>query len=139
MAINRNIQATDELKQRLGADLVFPIAGSFEPVRGVDTLLQDIQQLLLTIPGERVMRPDFGCTLRNQVWENIQEAADLGQQSIEKAIEDFEPRITLLAVNADINSNTDLITFNIQFIINETDSTLNLIFPFRVGTQLSFQ
>lgn len=126
------------LIDRLGSDLKFPIEGSFEPISGLDLLIQDIQQLLLTTPGERVNRPDFGCFLRTQIWENLDVAASEGAASIHEALENFEPRITVTDVNSTINRNTGLITFNIQFIVNNTDTALNLIFPFRSGTALSF-
>lgn len=126
------------LKDRLGSDLQFPIQGSFESISGLDLLLQDIQLLLLTIPGERTGRPEFGCNLRNQIWENIEDARQNGMASIREAIERFEPRVTLLGVTGEANSNTGLITFNIQFIVNTLDSPINLVFPFRAGTQLSF-
>lgn len=128
----------DNLKNRLGSDLSFPIEGNFESTSGVDLLLQDIQRLLLTIPGERPMRPNFGCTLRNQIWENLESARIQGAASIREAIELYEPRITLIGVNSSVNDNTGLITFNIQFVVNSTDTALNLVFPFRAGTQLSF-
>lgn len=126
------------LQNRLGSDLLFPIAGNFKSVSGVDLLLQDIQRLLLTIPGERPMRPGFGCNLRNQIWENMESARTQGAASIREALELFEPRITLLNVQSSANDNTGLITFNIQFVVNSTDTAINLVFPFRAGTQLSF-
>lgn len=128
----------ENLKERLGSDLRFPIEGSFASISGLDLLLQDIQQLLLTIPGERVNRPDFGCHLRDQVWENLETAAQQGASSIQEAIENFEPRVTVTNVDSTVNENTGLITFNIQFLVNNTDTALNLVFPFRAGTQLSF-
>jgi len=126
------------LKIRLGSDLKFPISGNFEPISGLDLLLQDIQQLLLTIPGERVNRPEYGCLLRNQIWENLDVAASNGSSAIRDALDNFEPRITVTDVNSTINNNTGLITFNIQFIVNVSDTSVNLIFPFRAGTSLSF-
>jgi phage baseplate assembly protein W len=127
------------LKERLGSDLKFPINNNFEAITGVQLLLQDIQRLLLTVPGERPNRPEFGCNLRNQIWENIDTAAVSGEASIREAIDRFEPRITLFGVTSSVNRNTGLITFNIQFKINNDDSLLNLVFPFRAGIQLSFQ
>lgn len=126
------------LKDRLGSDLKFPISGSFESISGLDLLLQDIQILLLTVPGERPGRPEFGCQLRTQIWENLEEAKINGIGSIRDALERFEPRITLLGVTGEVNSNTGLITFNIQFIVQTIDNPINLVFPFRAGTQLSF-
>lgn len=128
----------DNLKERLGNDLRFPINGSFKHISGLELLVQDIQQILLTTPGERVNRPDFGCNLRNQIWENITTAAIQGEASIRSSLDRFEPRITVTNVTSTINENTGLITFNIQFIVNNTDTALNLIFPLRVGTSLSF-
>lgn len=126
------------LKDRLGSDLKFPIDTNFQAISGVDLLIQDIQRLLLTVPGERPNRPEFGCNLRNQIWENIDVAATNGAASIREAIDRFEPRITLISVTSSVNRNTGLITFNIQFQVNNDDSTLNLVFPFRAGTSLSF-
>lgn len=129
---------TQSLNTRLGSDLLFPIMGNFQPVAGINLLLQDIQQLLLTIPGERVFRPTFGCQLRNQIWENMATVQISGASAIKTALQQFEPRITVLDVTSTSNENTGLISFNIQFVVNTTDNVLNLIFPFRVGQQLSF-
>lgn len=129
--------STQSLNERLGSDLRFPISGNFEPISGLDLLIQDMQQLLLTLPGERINRPEFGCNLRSQVWENLDTAAELGKSSIHEALENYEPRITVTGVTSDVNDNTGLITFNIQFTVNNTDTALNLVFPFRSSSQLS--
>lgn len=126
------------LTSRLGSDLKFPIMGNFQPISGVQLLLQDIQQLLLTMPGERVFRPTYGCYLRTQVWENMASVQVSGAAAIKTALQAFEPRITVLDVSSTANENTGLVTFNIQFLVNTTDNVLNLVFPFRVGQQLSF-
>lgn len=136
--MNQPIQnAQQSLVVRLGSDLTSPINGNFQPIAGLDLLLQDIQRLLLTVPGERVFRPLYGCNLRNQIWENIDQAYSNGAAEIRSAITTYEPRITLTSVSGNINRNTGLISFSIRFIVNATNTPVNLIFPFRVGTQLS--
>jgi phage baseplate assembly protein W len=130
--------ATENLNERLGADCKLPINGSFEPITGTELLLQDIQQLLLTLPGERVQRPLFGCKLRSYIWENIEVAQQLGAASITSALVNFEPRIIVNSVTSTVNTNTSLIIFTVSFVVRATDTSLNLIFPFRVGTTLSF-
>jgi len=54
----------------------------------------DMLQLLLTIPGERVMRPTFGVNLRNAVFEQSDEdtVANLVFE-LRQAIEQNEPRV----------------------------------------------
>jgi len=60
----------------------------------------DILQLLSTIPGERVMRPDFGVNIRNMVFEQINDVTiDLLRDEIIAAISKFEPRVNLLSVS----------------------------------------
>ena len=125
------------LKYRLGSDLKLPIENTFEPVAGLDLLVQDIQQLLLTIPGERPFRPQFGCELRSQIWENMDQAEIDGRASISTAIENFEPRVMLEAVDSERNDSTGLITFYIKFIVLGTNTSVNLVFPFRSGSELS--
>jgi phage baseplate assembly protein W len=56
----------------------------------------DLLQLLLTVPGERVMRPTFGAELRNSVFDmNDSETIDLIRQSMSSAVTENEPRVTL--------------------------------------------
>lgn len=134
------IENIDEsLGQRLGFDTRFPLVGNFDSVGGLTCLLQDIQMLLLTIPGERVGRPTFGCTLRLSVWENIDQGASEGAASIKQALDEFEPRIKVTGVDFIINRNTGLVTYRIRFAIIDTDINTNLIFPFRTSQQISSQ
>ena len=128
---------TESLNVRLGSDLKFPISGSFQSISGLDLLLQDISQLLLTVPGERVFRPEYGCLLRTYIWENIDDAAINGAASIRTALSKFESRIRVTSVSYTINRNTDLVSFKIGFQVRDTDTAVNLIFPFRTGTELS--
>lgn len=49
---------------------------------------QLMKQLLLTNPGERVNRPDFGCGIRRMVFApNSRESASLAQVTIYQALE----------------------------------------------------
>jgi hypothetical protein len=128
----------EELVVRLGSDLMFPIDTMFRPVSGLNLLLQDIQLLLLTLPGERVGKPDFGCGIKQLLWDNLSTAGANGKAAITSALDLFEPRITLIDIFSESNTNTGLITFNIQFIVNNTDQRINLVFPLRVSTALSF-
>ena len=54
----------------------------------------DLLQLLLTVPGERVNRPEFGTPLRSYVFEQGSQSDLLAlQQDVIQAIASFEKRV----------------------------------------------
>lgn len=56
----------------------------------------DILQLLLTIPGERVNRPDFGTRVRSFVFENnTPQDIIMLEEDVRSAIQNFEPRVDI--------------------------------------------
>jgi phage baseplate assembly protein W len=56
----------------------------------------DILQLLLTVPGERVMRPAFGTELRTAVFDmNDTTTVETIRQNIVNVINNYEPRVIL--------------------------------------------
>ncbi len=60
---------------------------------------QSIEILLTTAPGERVMRPTYGCDLQSYIDAPINGDTLLDMQiAITDAIETFEPRATVNAV-----------------------------------------
>lgn len=76
----------------------------------------DILQLLLTVPGERVMRPDFGVPLRSFVFEqSIKSDIDVLKGDIERAIGEFEPRVVVEAV--DVERDDDRNGLNVKVVV----------------------
>lgn len=122
-----------------GKGLKFPINGKFESEYGVDKVLEDIQLLLLTKPGERVMRPEFGCGLPTRIWENLDSVATDGIADIVNAIDAFEPRVSLIEVLPSIDRSRGVVFFQIRMIILETNQEANLVFPFKAASDISQQ
>lgn len=77
----------------------------------------DILQLLLTIPGERVMRPTYGVNLRNFVFENLV-TSDLSllESNIEQQLRLHEPRVNLEYV--DLIPDPDRNGLQIKIVVN---------------------
>lgn len=125
------------VKRYLGKALKFPIENKFLPESGTDLVLQDIQLLLLTRPGERVMRPDFGCNLTNRLWENLDTVARIGISDIAESIRRFEPRVVLLDIVPTISRNQGLVFFRIKLLIRDGNVETNLVFPFKPSSELS--
>ena len=73
----------------------------FAMVDGPDSVRQALLLLLSTAPGERVMRPTFGCDLHRVVFSpNNDTTAGLAMHYVRQAIERWEPRVEVLRVDA---------------------------------------
>ena len=81
-----------------------------------DHLRDLLEQLLFTNPGERVNRPDFGCGMRNKVFEpNSAELAATVQ----------------LAVHAGVTANLGMAIDVTDVIAEASDSSLEITISFR--------
>ena len=83
---------------------------SVGPRGGLDTIADRaaVRQALLllfsTRPGERVMRPDYGCDLHRLVfWPNDDTTAGLAMHYVRQAVAKWEPRVDQLRVDATRN------------------------------------
>ncbi len=83
------------------AGLQIGLAGRIEMVEGDASIRQAILLLVSTSPGERVMRPDYGCSLRHLVFSpNDDTTAGLAIHYVRQALERWEPRIEVLKLDA---------------------------------------
>ena len=75
----------------------------------------DILQTLMTVPGERVMRPEFGVNLRNFVFEPMteQDLSSLREEIRDKVAND--PRIIVRSVNLERDDDNNRL--NIKIIV----------------------
>lgn len=68
------------------------------------SIRQAVLLLLSTRPGERVMRPDYGCDLHRLVFAvNDNTTAGLAIHYVRRALERWEPRIDILDLDASAN------------------------------------
>lgn len=68
---------------------------------GDDVVRQSILLLVSTSPGERVMRPGYGCPLNRLVFQPLDNTtAGLAIHYVERAVRRWEPRAEVLNVDA---------------------------------------
>jgi hypothetical protein len=85
-----------------GVGMVTTPAGRLEWVQGELTVRQALLMLLSTRPGERVLRPEYGCDLHRLVFEpNDETTAGVVLHHVRRAIERWEPRVEILDLDAD--------------------------------------
>jgi len=105
--------------------------GSVRLVTGTEEVDAAIRMILSTVPGERVMRPDFGCSMWEQLFAPLT-ATTLGliEQAVREALERWEPRIELEAVDAVGEQSTGTVHITVAYRVKSTNDVRNLVFPF---------
>ena len=121
----------------LGRGLAFPLArspqsGGLRMVADDADVEQSILIILQTVPGERVMRPTFGCGIHELVFDvvNTQLIADV-KRVVTEALRRFEARIDVLRVEVDRTAVADgKLLVNLDYRVRTTNQTGNLVYPF---------
>ncbi len=106
--------------------------GQIAMVSDVAEIEQAIHIILNTAPGQRVMRPEFGCRLPELVFApNNRQTAALAEQYVREALRRWEPRIALREVIAapDPERSARLL-INLRYEIKATHSSRSLVYPF---------
>lgn len=120
----------------LGRGWSFPVApdsrsGRLEMVAGPEKVRQSILIILDTEPGERIMRPTFGCGLRRHLMKpNTAATRAQIRQDVEKALAAWEPRIRLQAVRVEPGDDPSLVTIEVAYVHARDGSPGNLVYPF---------
>ena len=105
--------------------------GSVRLVTGTEEVDAAIRMILSTVPGERVMRPEFGCSMWEQLFAPLT-AGTLGliEQAVREALERWEPRIELESVEAVGEQSTGTVHITVAYRVKSTSDVRNLVFPF---------
>jgi phage baseplate assembly protein W len=121
----------------IGSGWAFPAritpGGSVRLVSGAEEIDAALRMILTTAPGERVMRPDFGCAMWEQVFAPVN-ASTLGliEQSVREAVTRWEPRAELTSVSAVPGADGSVVDIEIAYRIKATNDHRNLVYPFYV-------
>lgn len=124
-------------KNFLGRGWSFPPAfdlrdGAVEMVADKQDIIESLYILMTTIPGERLMRPEYGCALQQYMFENIDTTTSADLKSIiADAILYYEPRITVNQIDIDdIDTSEGIYRISIDFTIRQTNTRSNIVIPF---------
>ncbi|MEV1065566.1 GPW/gp25 family protein [Streptomyces sp. NPDC050263] len=125
-------------QQFVGAGWAFPprtdATGSIALVRGEREIEESIRLVLATSPGERPMRPEFGCAIHDYVFAPA-DAGTAGQVAYEirLALDRWEPRIEVVGIDVRFDAVEDGVLYiDISYTVRGTNDPRNLVFPFYV-------
>jgi phage baseplate assembly protein W len=128
---------TKIIKSFLGTGWGFPPAFSNKSsdvgmLSDVDDIQSSLEILLTTRPGERVMRPDYGCNLDELVFEPLTTTFKTYiKDLISTAILYYEPRIEVNSIDLDDTGELEgRILIVIDYTVSATNTRFNFVYPF---------
>jgi len=128
------MNGTNSTKDYLGRGTalpLFPLEGALVLAEGPEKVRQSIYIILDTEPGERVMRPAFGCGLRRYLMSpNNTATRALIQRDVEQALSAWEPRIALTQVAVEPGDDPSLVLIGIEYMHVRSGRKDNLVYPF---------
>jgi phage baseplate assembly protein W len=98
-----------------------------------DDIRQSILLIVETAPGERVMRPNFGCGIHELVFESPDSATlNRVQSVVEDALRQYEARIEVngVTVRYEPQLSDGRLTIEVEYRIRKTNQLGNFVFPF---------
>jgi uncharacterized protein len=122
----------------LGSGVAFPLRvdrrGGLALVRAEEDIAEAITIILGTAPGERPMRPEFGCGIHNYIFETV-DAYTMArlEQEIRIALDRWEPRIDLIDVEFGLDRvDHGEVVIEISYVVRTTNDLRNLVYPFYI-------
>lgn len=120
----------------LGAGWAFPVGVDARGRVALAHRERDIEQairiILLTPPGQRVMRPEFGCKIHDLLFApNDATTAGLAEYYVREALAMWEPRVDVVAVRAIPDPDQpERMLIDLTYEIKATHDRRALVFPF---------
>jgi phage baseplate assembly protein W len=122
----------------LGSGFAWPLGvdhtGSIRLSDPVADLDRSIELVLMTAPGERLMRPQFGCRIWDLLFEPVTpNLLGLIATAVRDALAQWEPRIDVEEVTPVADpAESSLVRVGITYRVRATNDRRNLVYPFYV-------
>ena len=124
-------------KDFLGRGWKFPVAvnpttGRIAMSEYEEDIKESIRIILATAPGERVMRPDFGCGIHDLVFSAISSiTVGLFESRVREAITKWEPRVDILKLEISTRDAANgKLEIKLTCLVRDNNTEFNLVFPF---------
>ncbi|GIF14595.1 GPW/gp25 family protein [Actinoplanes teichomyceticus] len=125
-------------EQFIGNGWAFPLrvdaTGGIALVSREREIAEAIRLILATAPGERPMRPEFGCGVHEYVFAPADEnTAGRVAFEVRRALDRWEPRIDVSDVVVGFDDeDAGVLYIDVRYTIRGTNDPRNLVFPFYV-------
>lgn len=106
--------------------------GSIRMTDGAADLDRSMAVVLATAPGERLMRPEFGCRIWELMFEPVTpNLLGLMAEAVRDALAQWEPRVMVEQVDTRPDpADAALVTIVVTYRVKATNDRRNLVYPF---------
>lgn len=123
-------------RQLIGTGWAYPVRpdnqGRMTFISGEEKIRQSLLLILSTAPGERQMRPEFGCGIHELIFQpNTDALRTMVQSRVQDALVRWEPRIDVLDVRVETPPEArNFLLIRIDYRIRANNAFYNLVYPF---------
>ena len=90
-----------------------PLSGDLIALNNENAIARAVRNIVSTSPGEKFFDPDFGSSVSEILFENVDDITAVSiQDEIRNCLNNYEPRVDL--VNVDVNPNFDENQFDVK-------------------------
>lgn len=132
--MDENIRNREFLGQGWAFPVQFNPRGQIALAIGERDIEQSIRIILETVPGERVMRPEFGCHAKQLLFAQKNAATQgLLIRYVSEAMARWEPRIDVIDVSVVDDTKVEgAWLVEIRYTIKATHDTRSIVYPFYI-------
>ena len=95
-----------------------PLSGDLISLKNENAIARAVRNIVLTTPGEKLFDPDFGSSVNEILFENVDEITAVSiQDEIRNCLNNYEPRVDLVDVNVDPNFDENQFDVKITYRI----------------------
>ena len=89
-----------------------PLSGDLITLKNENAIARAVRNIVLTTPGEKFFDPDFGSSVSEILFENVDEITAISiEDEIKSSLRNYEPRVEL--INLTVNPNFDENQFDV--------------------------
>jgi phage baseplate assembly protein W len=126
----------ERFKRYLGTGWGFPVSADQDGGVGKSSHEENVEEniriIIGTAPGERRMRPEFGCKIHDLMFRpNNWVTAGIAETFVRMAVAKWEPRVGNVEVTATPDpDNENVLKVEVAYTIMQTNTSRNLVYPF---------
>jgi phage baseplate assembly protein W len=95
-----------------------PLSGDLIALKNENAIARAVRNIVLTTPGEKFFDPDFGSSVSEILFENVDEITAISiEDEIKSSLKNYEPRVELINVTVDPNFDENQFDVRITYRI----------------------